>query len=669
MGKIPEFTRTVLPQNAQYGLADVARQRGASEANQLRVDASNTQQARQSFVGIERQLNDVRIREAQAENTTWVNEQAIQYKKDIADRLEPARQSRSGKPADFHKDFDKELDNLSQDILSKAPSEAARAALKGTTDSIRASYYDDNANWEKQRKVSMFGESLERSTNNLAVMAYRAGQDGKDLDEVGILRDVEASVVAGGTFVAGDKLAGMKDAMTRSVVGDYMEGLVDKNPAKAREILNSRKYDKILGAEQLQQFDSKLKALDRVQASEEFDDIETASKMGIQIPDEQISAVIGKLEGSGMVAQAKSLREFQAIQSEVVKFAKLPLTEQRQQVKDLRSSVEAGNLSDVKKYQAVANVLETKQEAIQKDPWSYYAARDVVADPEAIDFSNPAAISQEIERRRISVQQVKDLDGVTMPILNSAEIDSLKKVYETAKPNEVATLLSTMGSAMKPDERSAVARAMAPKSSELAVAIAVADPAVGEKIILGASIDGLVKKGDFQVEVLGKLESVITDPGRMAQVNDALYAYYKTLQFQAKDKSDSVNEDLLDRAITDIMGPVVDVDTKWGWGGSSKVLSYRDATTGAYVDEDELQDTLKGLTDDRIKLLNGGRMPVGTAGGVFTAKYIYENGRFVSDGDGMYAVIDEFGEPISNEDGSIFRVDARQLKQMIRGTK
>jgi hypothetical protein len=667
MGKIPEFSRTVLPQRAQYGLVDAERTRGESQAAQFRQNAANIEEGRHLSNQIGHTLNMVKLREAEAENTTWVNENVIQYKRDLTDAVDTARKERAENPKNFHKDFDKQADKMALSFAKAAPSEAARIAIRQSTNTIRSSYYDDNLGWESSRQVERFGESMERAADNLNVMAYRAGQDGKDLDQAGFLKDVQASVVAGSTFVAGDKLDRVQTTMSKNVVSSYMEGLFEKNPAKAKELLNSRKYDKILGAEELQRFDSKIKAQERIEISDDVEEIETAAKLGIMVPKEKISEVVGRMESAGLNEQAANLREYAAVQDVVVDFAQKPMTEQSADLTALKASIEGGNLAGVKKYAAMAEVFQTKQEAIQKDPWSYYAARDVVADPEAIDFSDPQAMGAELEKRRIAVQQVRDLDGITMPLFNSNELDSLKKVYETSKPDEVAALLSTMGNSMKPDEQTALAQAMAPKSGALAVALAVSDPQVGERIIMGSQIDGLVTEKDVRAEVLGKLDGVVTDPVRFEKLNGAIYSYYKTLQFQAKDKNTNVNGDYVDQAITDIMGPVVSVDTRFGLGGTSKVLSYKDQTTGAWVDGDSLRDTLKALNDDRIKMLNGGNLPVGTAGAKFTAKDIYKTGRFVSNGDGFYAVIDEMGEPIGNEDGSIFQIDARKLTNIIRG--
>lgn len=664
MGKIPEFTRTVLPQTAQYGLIDAARQRGASEAGQLRQNAQNIENIRHDALQTESILVQQKTREAAAENTTWVNENVVQFKKDASDAVAAMRQERAGNPKDFHKDFDKELDKRQSEFLKTAPSEAARIAMKATLDDVRGSYYEQNQSWEKERQVSRFGESLDRTTENLGTMAYRAGQDGTDLEKSGIMKDVQASVVAGSTFVAPDKLEGIRATMSKTVVSNYIEGMFEKNPAKAKEILNSRKYDKILGADELEKFDSKIKAQERIEIDDEVDNINTAAKLGITIPDSKLSATIAKMEGAGMRTQAQNLREFQSIQGEVVTFAKKPMVEQANELKTMKAAIEGGDMSQVRKYSAMSSVFQTKQDAVIKDPWSYYAARDVVADPGPLDFSNPKSMGAEMDRRRIAVQQVKSLDNVTMPMFTGSELDSLKNLYEKAKPGEISTLMASMASIMKPDEQAALAQAMAPKSAALAVALAVGDPQVGEKILIGSQIDGLVPQKDVRAELTKKLEGVVTDPVRFEKLNDAIYSYYKTVQYQARDKNTTVNSNYLDKAITDIMGPVVDIDTKFGFGGSSKVLSYKDDTTKAFVDGDTLEETLKSLTDDRIKLLNNGKLPVGTLGTKFTAKDIYKSGRFVSNGDGMYAVIDEQGEPIGNEDGTIFQIDARKLSKM-----
>jgi hypothetical protein len=658
MGKIPEFSRTVLPQTAQYGLVDAARTEGATTALQHRVNADNIQDARHKSLQIQGQLNAVKLREAEAANTTWVNEQVVQFKRDTVDTLDQARQGRSENPVGFHKDFDKELEKRQVEMLKTAPSEAARIAIKQTLGGVRAGYYDENQNWERGRQTERFAESLDRTSDNLGVLAYRAGQDGIDLDKSGVLNDVSASVVAGSTFVAPDKLGAIKDTMSKTVVSNYMEGLFEKNPAKAKEVLNSRKYDKILGAEELQKFDTKIKAQERIEVTDDLEDVNQAAKLGIEVPKEKLTALIGKLEATGMREQAQNVRDYSEVQDAVVTFAKQPLTAQRDELKAMRTSIEGGDMADVKKYATLSDVLTTKQEAIEKDPWSYYAARDVVSDPGTMNLGDPVAMSAEMDRRRVAVQQVKDLDGVNMPLFTGAEIAGLKQTFETSQPREAAALLGSLNGALKGDEIGALAKAMSTQSSTLAVAIANGDPAVGEKILLGTQAKGEVKAADIRTAVNEKIGGAIIDPGKLEPIHDALYAYYKQLSVQAGDMKDAVDDDRLDQAVTDVMGPVVTIDTKFGYGGQSKVLSYKD-DAGAWIDEDRLNDILRGITDEALEATGG--MPEGPTGGKWTADKIRSAARFVSSGDGKYvALVDGLGY-VSDKAGEPYIFDARRL--------
>lgn len=664
MGKIPEFTRTVLPQTAQYGLVDAARTAGEAKAGQLRYDASITESNRHMGNEITSQLNQIKLREAEATNTTWVNENVIAYKRDLADQQDAQRQARAGNPNNFHKDFDKDAEKIAADYVKAAPSEAARIALKQTASGIRASAYEENLGWEKQRKVEQFGESMDRTAGNLGALAYRAGQDGTDLEKSGLFNDVAASTVAGSTFIAPDKLEGLSRTMKKNVVSNYMEGLFDKNPAAAKTLLNSKKYDSILGADEIERFDSKIKAQERIEIGDDVSDIETAAKMGIEVPKDKITSVIGKLEDAGMQEQARRLRDYADIQDTVVAFAKKPMAQQATDLAAMKTSVQGGNLDDIKKYAAMAEVLQTKQEAIQKDPWSFYGARNVVREPQAIDFANPQSMAKELDQRRIAVQQVKDLDGVTIPLFNGAEIASLKQVYETAQPRQMSALLGSISTALKPTEASALAKAMAPTSKTLAVAIAVGDPQVGERILEGANAKGEVEEADVRDAVNSKLGGAIIDPGKLEPIQEAIYANYKQLSLMAGDNKKSVDSKRLDRAVDDILGPVVSIDAYSGWGGNSKVLSYKDSQTGAWTQEDRLNDILGGITDDILVKTNG-QLPQSPAGGNWTAEKIKKSARFVTAGDGQYtAIVDGLGF-VSDKSGNPYIFDARKIGQYV----
>lgn len=841
MARIPEFTRTVLPDRS-VGYARVAAARAPydQKAEEFAAVGRGVRQVENAFA-------DYRVREAQAENATAVNESVVQYKKDMADKMDALRQERNARPENFHKDFDTEMTKLADDYAKKLPSEAARVAFRDSAGGLRGSVYDDNLRWERTRKVEMFGDSVERTAETLSSLAYRAGQRGQSVAD--LYRDAEATAVAGSTFVAPEKVENIKRTMKENIAEAELQGLVEAQPEKAyREIKRGRfsgvqgsfddsvafvmeeeggfvsddggkgptlyginseankeeyaqikalfdqgktdeaqalaqqtykeKYWNAIGAdkldpkmalvafdaavnqgvgatkemlakaggdvqrfielrreryqqtakrpgkgqylngwlnrldnlsqeinshglppEKLLQYQNRAKSAVQVNIADDIDDVNTAAKLGVKVEEGKLEDLIRRTSSVGMKKEAQALREFAALQPEVTRFAAASLVQQRDELNTLKTSVEGGNLAEVKKYEAFSKVMQTKQEMINSgDALGFYAAHDIVREPQALDFQNQASMTAELDQRRVSAQQIKDLDGFQASLFTKQEIQMLKSIYESSDAKQTSALLASLGNALKPAEVTAIARAVAPTSSTLAVAMATSNPATAEKIFAGTKLKGDVKEADVRAGVNDLIGGVIVDPGKAEPMQESIYALYKQLSFMAGDTSDVLDESRLEKAVGEIMGPMADIDTKWGWGGTSKVLSYRDETTGEWKDEDALNDILSGITDEQLKEANGS-LPVAPVGGVdaprqrgmaggfaagkglkldeekarktgvYTAKMILNNSRFVSYGDGVYAaVIDGLGY-LADEKGEVYQFDARKLEAIQRGKK
>lgn len=652
--RIPQFTRTVLPDRSVGGAAiQVAR----APFEQKAQTAGQLQQAVRQGEGI---ATEYMLREAQARNATAVNEGVISYKRDLTEKADEGRRLRQARPQDFHKDFDKEMEKLADDYVKRMPSEAARAAFRESSSRVRVSFYDDNLRWERRRNVEQFGASVERSAQDLSAIAFRRGQDlqiAADSDKAvnDLYRDADASSIAGSTFVAPEKVQQINETMQKTVDTGFLLGVMDKNPSLALELIESGKFDKNLTAEELFSYKNRVKSAGRVDVIDELEDVDTARKMGLKIEPEKLSGLIARAEMFGMEKQAKSLREFAAMQPELNRFATQPFLEQRQEMEVLKRSVEGGNLADADKYAAFAQVLSNKQDMVQKgDALAYYAAHDVVREPQPIDFSDVNSIKEELDRRRISAQRIREIDGIQVPLFTPAEIQSLKGVYETSDAKQTTALLTSMSQAMNGQEIAAVSRSVAPSSSTLAVAMAVGDPLVAERIVEGSKLKGEVPQGDIRAEVHSLVGNAVSDAGKFEAVQDSIYSYYKSLSLLAGDSSANVNDDRLEQAVQDILGPVIEI-------GDGKVLSYKNRATGQWREESFVKDLLTGLPDEIISEFGN---PVGTTGAKYKAEDLYRSGRFISDGDGMYAVVDAFGDVVKNEDGSTFRIDARRLEEM-----
>lgn len=224
MGYIPPYTRTVLPQTAQPGNVSLAR--AQHDINAQNIEAAGKQAGQIGDI-----LTNYAYREAQARNTTFVNDTVIQAKREAIEGLDTARQGRMASPEGFHKDFDSELEKQHEKLIQTAPSHEARTALRQSLNSMRANVLEDNFGWERQRKVSIAAERVENAGRNLNKLAYTAGTKGGDFNQ--LIRDAQATTVAASTLIAPEKVATMNKALKQSVITNYLEGLAENDPLAA----------------------------------------------------------------------------------------------------------------------------------------------------------------------------------------------------------------------------------------------------------------------------------------------------------------------------------------------------------------------------------------------------------------------------------------------------
>lgn len=667
MGNIPAFTRIVTPDRSLGGAAiDAARAKGDMAAQRYQQAGMDIARANNTFT-------DYELQEARADNATWVNAQSIEYRKNLYDGIDQMRHDRQSSPLNFHKDFDKHATEIAQGYLDTAPSEAARAALQQQMGDLRTNFYDDNLKWTQERNLSIFGERMDNSADNLKIMAYRRGQQGGALEDSGIPQDIEATVVTGASFVAPEKLGNIRNTIQRDVVANYFEGMAEKNPAAAKELLASKKYDDALGAEGIQKAEIQIKKAEeqaqaeaRVKVGGNVDDVQEAMKLGLAVPSEQVRSLAAQADAAGMKREAQSMRDYLVLQPKVEAFGKMPMVQQTAMVADTRRAIEQGGVfgrSD--ELAAYQTILKTKAAALESDPYSYYASAKVVPEPGALDYGDPSALAGELNARRASAQIVKDFDGIALPLFTKGEVSQMKTLLSSGDTAAASSIMmNRLGAALKPVEMQALGRQMAQESKTLAAVLANGDPLVGERILAGAALKGEVNTGEFREKVNTMLSGAVSAPEAFETAHDAIWSYYKQLSFAAGDSGKEIDDDRMQQAITDVVGPVVEIDRP-GWfnGDASHVLSYRDTTTSAWVDGDQLNTTFEKLDDVALKTMGAGPA-IGPNGLEWSAATLKEQARIVSAGDGIYAFIDDKGRYVTDAKGAPLRVDARALEGM-----
>ncbi len=179
-----------------------------------------------------------------ADDATALNDAIIAKQKSDLEWIDAQRKTREGNPDKFAKDIEPEIKKRDDEFM-KNLSGAAKRQFKPTAARINLQTFESNLNWENTRKTQIYASRIQNSKDNLSILAYRAGQEGKPLDD--ILNNADATVVAGSGVFAPEQLSNLRQDVRKAVIMNNLQGLMESDPAKAKEIIKSRKYDSDLG--------------------------------------------------------------------------------------------------------------------------------------------------------------------------------------------------------------------------------------------------------------------------------------------------------------------------------------------------------------------------------------------------------------------------------------
>ncbi len=252
MPTIERYTKGILRERA---VADNVNPRSV-------VDAGAGFEAAATVTGAAAEIAD---KFAIAHETTAVNEAIIKNKKTKMDFLEQKRKEFESNPIDFAKRIEPDLKKIDNQMEGMLPTGRAKKAFKERMDQLNLGVYEDNFQWSKQRQVEMFAQSVENATQDLGVMAYRRGEQGGSIDD--LIRDAEATAIAGSTLVAPEKVQDISRKTRQTVVENYINAVAEKNPYQAKKLLASGKYDDVFDAQYLRgqsiYVDNKIKSLEK----------------------------------------------------------------------------------------------------------------------------------------------------------------------------------------------------------------------------------------------------------------------------------------------------------------------------------------------------------------------------------------------------------------------
>jgi hypothetical protein len=179
-----------------------------------------------------------------------LNNTVLSYQRDLIDASDQWRRDNMANPADFAKRFEDESTKIGNGYLKGIKSSKVKRAFQSTMQDVNLRNYERNLSWQNERHVTLAAEQMENAQVTTEALAYRQGQDGGSLED--ILKQVDATTVAGATFLAPEDLANAHETMKKGALGNYLQGLLATGrTGEAKRILDSGKYDEVLGGEGL----------------------------------------------------------------------------------------------------------------------------------------------------------------------------------------------------------------------------------------------------------------------------------------------------------------------------------------------------------------------------------------------------------------------------------
>lgn len=198
-----------------------------------------------------------------ANDTTAVNEAVISAQKQKIELSEAARKERQDNPFGFAKEFEPKLKKLDDEIAKSLPSAAARKAYQETAARSNLELFEQNFRWQNEREANIYASRIEKSLNDNATLAYRAGQEGQSLDDY--LKNVDASTVAAGSVFAREKLEKLNGAGREKAAMAWLSGMMQSNLSLAKEKLDSGELD-FIGADNILRLEEQIASIKQKRA-------------------------------------------------------------------------------------------------------------------------------------------------------------------------------------------------------------------------------------------------------------------------------------------------------------------------------------------------------------------------------------------------------------------
>jgi len=192
---------------------------------------------------------------------TVVNSAVIKKQKDDLDFNAQSQKDNESNPIGYAgRQFDVMKKNT-DDVAGTLENEEQKAAFKSTSEKYNLAQHERNINWENTRATQMFANRADVAAENIASLAYRGEIP---IDE--LRRNISATAISLGSVYAPDQIAKFSQQKNSAMVQSYLDGQIDRDPYEAKNLLDSKQFDKDLGDRLNSSYDKVNAGIDRLES-------------------------------------------------------------------------------------------------------------------------------------------------------------------------------------------------------------------------------------------------------------------------------------------------------------------------------------------------------------------------------------------------------------------
>lgn len=480
------------------------RQANVVQPEAISMAGSSMKQLAQASGEVGQAFVRMRMQQQEANDATWLSEAMARSEKDLTTSFDQFQKDNAEAPEGKADAFQKQANELFNDIASEAPSARARRMYQQQARTLSGNAFDNAFRWQNTQMATNFGYRLDNVQSDLATVAMRTTDPKKLAD---LYKQVDAATVAGSTFIDPGKLADLNKNMKGAVAQSFLEKAVSTRPGEAIRLIDGKQFDGIVDPDkqmayrrsahaEIKRQEAEARQRNYMQRATAMEDVRGAMAALQQGQNVDISKInFGALPENKRQMFKDALTDMQdfaatynAVRFDSPEDMQATITEQRQK---LEAAAPGQFRQEQKQLDLLERAASQRATALNSDPFSYVTQAPAVQEIADRLASAPPeqqpALQQQFAATMVAEQRRLGVPYQNISLMAKPQAQALVSSLSGPMPTEqvVSTIqgLQQAYGPYYPYVQQQLAKAGMPTHLEVVAARAPANPAMGQKLM------------------------------------------------------------------------------------------------------------------------------------------------------------------------------------------